>query len=685
MHIRAFDNNRVIYFAPVASLLLVALDSVRAHRSNFWTGDSLVQMAAPIVPFVVYALFLYVLSRLFIWAMSQRFAGSAVCAPITVWVAATILAGILVSVSADFSTRMAVAFSLCLAAVTSILVFFDRFTSISHRRGAGIAIVSLLILWPAMHATGHAYYVHASRHTMVTLLPAIWTLMAASIMFGIAIHSPPKAFKRITVCFLLFAAAPVLAPRFVSDDSEPAILENPSLIFVTFDALRADYCSVYGGTAATPNFERTASDGVVFEHAYSLAPWTLPSVNSLYSSSYPYGLTPGAPWDQWRREVSAYTIDTTQETLAQRLQAKGYATALITGNALLGQHASIRRGFDTFFRLGPDVEGLTGPWAYVPCFRQVLEVIAPAIADTRPVDTTAVLTAYAQAFMREHHGQPIFMWLHYLDPHDPYDPPERFRSQSGPWNLFPPRTSSTGNAIHNKDGTEDLAPDETAFARSLYEAEIRYVDEALGKVLDTSLETGHGANAVVALSADHGEELWDHGKWGHGHSLYDELLRVPLIIKAPNLVPGIVTTPFSHIDLIPTLADLMDAEQDPVWQGESHVASINGLVESPLRAVFSRATHLVNPDEPLEMVVAEPYKLIVGLESSSAQLYNLKDDPNEQVDLAQQEEDALKSLYGWLHAWHDATPSTYDELNAEQAVVVNEDVLEIMDSLGYLD
>jgi arylsulfatase len=675
----AFDGDYVFCSAALASLLLVALDSVRAHRSNFWTGDSIVQMGAPIVPFVVYALFVFIFSRLVVWVMSRRFAAFAV------WGIATLLAMMLVQVSADFSSKMAVAYSFCLAAITLFLVLLDKFTALSYRLGAIISIFSLFVVWPAMHATGHAYYIDAARHTMVTLLPGIWVLIAATVMFALAIHSPPKAFKRITMCFLMLAAAPLLTLKLVGSSRVLAISEEPSLIFVTFDALRADYCSVYGGTAATPNFERVANEGLVFEQAYALAPWTLPSVNSLYSSTYPYGLTPGAPWEQWRREVTGYSFDTHQETLAQRLQAKGYATALLTGNALLGQHESIRRGFDTFFRLGPDVSGLTGRWAYVPCFRQVLEVIAPSIADSQPVDTTAVLTAYAQAFIREHRGQPIFMWLHYLDPHDPYDPPESFRTRAGPWDVFPPHPSPADTTIHKTGNALTLTADETAYVRSLYEAEIRYVDEAFGKVLDTTFETGHGANAVVALSADHGEEFWDHGKWGHGHSLHNEVIRVPLIIAAPQLGPGKVTKPFSHIDLIPTFADLLDAGQDPIWQGQSQFAKMNESSGSSEQAVFTRATHLVNPDEPLEMAIAEPFKLIVGLESSTALLYNLQDDPNEQVNLAQQDEAAVSSLYRQLHAWRDAVPSTYDELNADQAVSINEDVLEIMESLGYLD
>ena len=671
-------------FAAIASLLLVALDSIRAHRSNFWTGDSLLQMAAPVVPFVMYAAIVYLLSGLLLRVVPRRFATSVEGAAAAVWCSASALAGLIVMLSADFTMMWAIAFSIGVAVAFICLSTLNRIAILPLRLGMPIAVFSILVAWPAMHAMGHTFYIHDSRHTLTTVVAGVWPLLAASTMFALVARGPLHGYRRVMATFLIFVASPLAALSIVRHDAEAIVPDDPSLILGTFDALRADYCSVYGGPAEMPNFERIAREGVVFEHTYALAPWTLPSVNSLYSSTYPYGLTPGAPWDQWRREVTGYAIDTTQKTLAQRLQSKGYATALLTGNALLGQDVSIRRGFDTFFRLGPDVEGLTGAWAYVPCFRQVLEVVAPPLADSQPVDTTRVLTAYAQAFVRDHRGQPIFMWLHYLDPHDPYNPPARFRNDTGPWNLFQPRSYFEKPPDQREDGVLDLASDEVSHVRSLYEAEIRYVDEALGIVLDTSRKSGHGGNAVIALSADHGEELWDHGKWGHGHTMYDEVIRVPLIIKAPGLEPGSVSVPFSHIDLIPTLADLVGAGQDPVWQGRSQLANLKNSGSTSVPAVFTRATHPYCADEPLEMTVSDPFKLIVGLESAEAKLYNLREDPDELVNLAHDDTETLKVLKESLGDWRTIAQATYGGSVSGQEAPVNEDVLEIMDSLGYI-
>ncbi len=673
----------VFPLASIASLLIVTLDRIRAHRSNFWTGDDLVQMAAPVVPFVVYTLIVYVLSRMLVWMWTRRFALSFAVSAACVWLATLVLAGVLSGLSSDFSSKLVIALLGGVAAVFALVAILGRVGVLPEHLGTLVAFLSILVSWPTMHITGHTFYIHASRHTLVTALPVAWALLVGLIL-GFALWYWRRRSVRVAMgFFLIFSVAPFSLLWFPRG-AESVDPEQPSLFFVTFDALRADYCSVYGGKALTPNFERIADEGVVFEQAYALAPWTLASVNSLYSSTYPYGLTPGAPWDQWRREVSAYEIDSTQETLAQRLQAKGYATALITGNALLGQRPPIRRGFETVFRLGPDVNGLTGPWAYVPSFLDVLERIAPAIADSRPVDTTAVLSAYAMEYIRSHRGEPIFMWLHFLDPHDPYDPPTRFRNRSGPWELFRPRDFQLDTPEHRIDGTLYLEDDETSFVKSLYEAEIEYVDEAFGEVYDTILDTGHGADSVVVLSADHGEEFWDHGKWGHGHSLHNEVIHVPLIVKAPQFQRGRVAEPFSHIDLIPTLAELMGAGQDAVWQGHSRVANIAGSGGPITAAVFARATHLVHPEEPLEMTVSNAFKLIVGLESSTTLLYHLRDDPGERVNVADEQSAALESLQAGLTAWRLSFPSTYEELNALRAAPINEEVLEIMDSLGYL-
>jgi len=677
-------RSHVFCLTPVASLLPILLDGIRAHRSNFWTGDNPLQMIAPAAPFIVYSILIGLVATIVTTVLARRFNAPHIIAIISLWIAAATLAGMLFTVSEGFSIRLVLAYMSALTIALLFLTVLEKTGLVQIRFGAMIVVLSMLVAWPAMHAIGHEFYIDASRHTMVTIAAGVWSMTAALLMFGLATYKPQRMNRALAVVFLALFVGPIVVPSVIPRDTEAIAPEEPSLIFVTFDALRADYCSVYGGKAETPNFERIAQDGVVFEYTYALAPWTLPSVNSLYSSTYPYGLTPGAPWDQWRHEVSAYTIDSTQQTLAQRLQAKGYATALMTGNALLGQHAPMRRGFDTVFRLGPDVEGLTGLWAYVPTFLHLLERIAPKWADMRPVDTTTVLRRYAQEFFRQHRGQPIFVWLHFLDPHDPYNPPDRFMDESNPWDIFRPRMFHIETPDHRADGTLEIDPKHTDYVRALYEGEIQYADEAFGQVYDTTLETGHAENAVVVLSADHGEEFWDHGKWGHGHSLFNEVVRVPLIIKASTYEPGIFTKPFSHIDLIPTLADLMQAGQDEAWQGKSRVKEVLGSNSAEADFVFTRATHLFSPEEPLEMTVVDPYKLIVGLESSKAALYNLRDDPGEQSDLAQDQEDVVNILLDALNTWHQFSPATFDELHAGQDAPVNDDILEIMDALGYI-
>ena len=280
------------------------------------------------------------------------------------------------------------------------------------------------------------------------------------------------------------------------------------------------------------------------EGASSQAPWTLPSVISFLTGRYPGELLRG---------VTAYGIPEGVPSLAERLAPLGYRTGAFVANPTLHAGNGIARGFETFYS-------------------------APAVLDSMLLHADSV-NVRAVPWLRSYQHEPFFLYVHYLDPHDPYDNPDLVDGRSS----FDPdyRGTLTGGAVHGVYLGQVPLPDppaDVAFLTSLYDSEIHYVDRFVGELLAT-LDPAVLANTLVVLTADHGEELHDHGGWKHGETLYQELIHVPLIVRwdghvragarlggtvrlvdlAPTLLAaagggGPAGAPWAGVDLLPALA-----------------------------------------------------------------------------------------------------------------------------------
>lgn len=670
--------------ALLGAVVLFSVELIKSHRSNFWIGVNPEGWQGAAIAFAFYLAAIVVLTVLFNAPLRLLFLRKVASerAAVAAGGATVVYSGLLAQFAPSFTLTMAAAAAG--AVVVTLLV-----NGIAEWRGwitlnafVNVVIASCLISWIAIETVAVENVVHPERHRLVTYIPAAIAGSALVIGTVLVYFSPDRLCSVIPFALVLLVGGGVGAyPYRPAEQKFARTPDRPSVFLVTCDALRADFMSAYDGHVETPHFDRIKNRGVIFEQAYALAPWTLPAVNGLYASQYPSGLTPGAPPEHWRREAASYVFDEEQKTLAERLSEKGYATALVTGNGLAGRRESMLRGFDFSLRLGHHLEGWTGQWAYVPYFRELLARFLPSVVEVRPVDTTKVLTAYAKRFVEQHHGRPVFLWLHYMDPHSPYDPPEAYRPAEGPWPLFDPRNPHWGTPQHGRDGSLVLTPEEQAYVQMLYEGEIKYVDDSFGEILDTMTETGHDGNAIVCLTADHGEEFWDHGKWGHGHSLYNEVIRVPLLLSALDVPIQRIHTPISHIDLIPTLAALAKTGADPNWQGQNLAPRLRDRATPPERPAFARATNMLNPSEPLEMVVHGDYKLIRGRETNHIELYHLKEDPHEQEDLSGSVLGVLTSLKDLLDAWNGAYPPEFE--SAHQTP--DPQVLKDLETLGSLE
>ena len=301
------------------------------------------------------------------------------------------------------------------------------------------------------------------------------------------------------------------------DDRRP-----PSVLLITVDTLRRDAVSIWGGPpAATPNLAAFAAECVQFDDAIAPSSWTIPSFVGLFTGRHPLGL--GAVG-------RGGAIPDSVPTLAERLADERYLTHAITQNQILSPGAGFARGFDRY------------------------DLFASSNKLARPA---ARVTDLALRWLRQAPASPWFLWIHYFDPHGDYEPlPDDLRA-------IAPTDASGFFEVPSPTDPEAIAAASTSTAavsqaRALYDAEVRAVDREIERLLDEWKSFDRIDESIVVVSSDHGEEFLEHGRFGHGHSVHEEQLRIPLLIRFPRgegggrRVAGQVTL----LDVMPTVLEL---------------------------------------------------------------------------------------------------------------------------------
>ncbi len=438
--------------------------------------------------------------------------------------------------------------------------------------------------------------------------------------------------------------------------------EGPSVLLVVIDTLRADKLGCYGNPRGlTPAIDRLAREGVVFERACAHAPWTLPSVATLLTSLHPQehgaggwldlsGLAAGGP-----TRPRFHGLDAEIETLAERFHDAGYATAAVFNVDFLAESFGLTQGF-------AHVDTL---WSN----------------NNRDVRTAAGTTAAALDWLAANRRRPFFLMVHYFDPHAVYAPPPAFRRR-----FAAPRDRTSDDAVFGtrqdllglRGGRIELDHAVLARAERLYDGEIAYTDSEIGHLLAGLDELDLRSSTLAVVTADHGEEFLDHGGFEHGHTLYDELLRVPLILALPAVLPPQrVARRVRLIDVAPTLCELTGVPAASSFTGRSLFAAEAEPADRPVLA------HGNFWGPPWVSWYSGPYKLILTpgpAGAETAELYVPAQDPGEQHDLSSAEPQVVKRLKAELQAerrWLGARArGTEIELSPEER--------ERLRALGYL-
>jgi arylsulfatase A-like enzyme len=356
--------------------------------------------------------------------------------------------------------------------------------------------------------------------------------------------------------------------------SSVAGLRRANVLLVTIDTLRADHVGAYGSRAGlTPALDRLAAEGVRVERAYAHVPLTLPSHTSLMTGTLP--ITHGV------RDNGSFRFDGQRATLASTLKGAGYRTAGFVASFVLDARFGLNHGFDVY-------DDRTGARA-VGADLSVLERPADGVVDAALAWIGAAPPADAP---------PWFAWIHLYDPHDPYAPPEPFK---------------------------------TRLAADPYGGEVAFADAQVGRALQTLGDRGQLARTLVVVAADHGEGLGDHRERTHGLFVYEATARVPLIFWSPAGVrPAVVAGPAGLVDVMPTVLELVGVTP-PAVDGRSLAPALAGQPLEP-RDVYLEAlnANLTRHWAPLTGLVAGTTKFI---DLPEAELYDLAADPGEARNL----------------------------------------------------
>ncbi len=569
----------------------------------------------------------------------------------------------------------------------------------TNRAGAPAPFLSLLVFIPV------AVYIHAVRLPGVSLFdPVALSLTAGLALFCLALIPLWRVILRrwlgafvsrgrsITRWFLQWYAAPLIAlvfiaimiPRItgslVKPDGSAARggALRPNLAILVLDTMRSDRLSCYGCPRPTsPFLETLAEGGVLFEEAISPAPWTLPSHASILTARFPR--SHGAHMQHWR-------LSDNNRTIAEILKEEGYATGGFVSNPFLSRTFNLDQGFDVY---DDELE----PWFFRTYIWKIAvrigldSMLNPRYADRKGDATAAVALRYLDSLGDD----PWFLFVNFNDTHAPYDPPAEYRNlfltepdYNGPL-LDPARHSDYVRIDDAGLGARDMT-----YLRDLYDGEIRYLDDVIGRLVPELEKRSAGRGLLLVVTGDHGEFFGEHDLVGHRGSLYNPVLSVPLIFSGEGIdvSAGRISSRVQTLDIVPTILDILDLPLPgkidgrslvPLWADSADPDSVSIRRECyaelfPEPGLIERYPYM---DRRLTALYSGSWKLIRG-DDGSLELYDVAVDPEESVDQMPAEAETGSGLHGMIDKWLEQEDAIQGDVSLDAATV------ERLRSLGYL-
>lgn len=421
------------------------------------------------------------------------------------------------------------------------------------------------------------------------------------------------------------AALVLLAAATAGACGQQAPSNAPNFVFVLIDTLRADHVGAYGYDRDTTTFiDSMAMEGLVFERVVSQAPWTGASMASLWTSRYPsetgVGVTPDASGIRWLGKSGSTRLRPDAIPLAEILAASGYHTIAIVSNVYAGTVFGLERGFEIHVQQGG--------------------IDAAAVTDL-------ALEALDQHLSRNE-SEPFFLYVHYLDAHEPTFPPELYRAR------FPAQDGEPHREEHARwrlgDKTDLQGPALQSFRShkiDVYDASINYIDTQVARIAQSLSARGKRGSTIFVIASDHGEEFWDHveferdthldprGHSGitHGHSLFGELTNVPLILHGPGIPVARIGYRVRILDVAPTILGLAGVE---IPGSQLRGVDLLEVIRGGETVNFEAFSESIAYGAEAKSIEIDDYKLIRYSETRNGRnefLFDRRNDPEEQIDI----------------------------------------------------
>ncbi len=442
--------------------------------------------------------------------------------------------------------------------------------------------------------------------------------------------------------------------------------KRPNILFIVMDSVRASNLSCYGyHRPTTPNLDKFAAEGVLFEQAISEGCWTLPVHTSLFTGLYPshHGVT-----------ISKSALPENVPTLASLLSDHGYQTCCFSNNAYISEASGLARGFQTM----EDVWRIVNPRGIkrTPLSRLIVQLRKlgragePLIALVRFVrrvrkivkggrntrDKGADLTnKMIRQWLSEswQKDKPFFMFVNYMECHEKYNPPQPYDRKFMPEKYSHWRVLQVGtDKAHILKASEKRKREDLEILTALYDGEINYLDHKIGELLQHLEQQGLADDTVVVITSDHGDSLGEHDAIGHRMVLYEQLIHVPLLVRyRKHFKPGTrVPEPVQLSDLYPTFLELAGVGLDKAESnGFVSLLQLDRLRERPYTVSENTAPRSLDGLE-MRALRTRRYKLIWKA-NGEHELYDLEQDAGETRNLYQAETKTAEKLLRWMEQW----------------------------------
>lgn len=460
--------------------------------------------------------------------------------------------------------------------------------------------------------------------------------------------------------------------------------DRPHVMLVIIDALRPDHLQCYGHPVPTsPFLDSLAEEGARFTNFFAQSTWTRTSTASLFTSLYPS--SHGA-------QLISEALPETLYTLPEAFQDAGYATACISANSVVSPIFGFDQGID-YFHLPQGASVVPSRSIFIRRVVKLLRLVAlerflnevcnqMVLADNDPLARTDAQSLnedtfrYLEAYVDHGARAPLFLYVHYLDPHSPYGPPQ-------PVGGTRPLTFGELPPVELGNVTEEEALD----VLHRYDQEIRFVDEQFRQLMARIQELGLDENLLLFVTADHGEAFWEHGQMGHGKDLFNETLRIPLLVSIPGATPSrVIDAHASSVDLMPTLLDMAGVDVPEGLAGRS----LRGLlVEGADPVPRPVVSELWSGSRIMKSIIDPPYKLILdqsGRQTGEGQrlLFNIEEDPWEQRSIEESQPEVASRLEADLMAIIEASREMH-HTEGDQSVEMDPGTVERLKAMGYLN